>query len=230
MPLSTQKIFAIGDIHGCFTKLETLLKRLPYDTENDTLVFLGDYINRGPDSRKVLDLLIEVRETCRNAVFLKGNHEQALLEYHTTGDADTLSLLREMGVTATIDSFGSTVRQLQGLATFSTAHREFLQSLDFAYIAGTTVFTHADINMNIISAMENGSYDPADNDLEEAMLLSSRRLTMADAATFGYTMVFGHTPFEFPLVLPDRIGIDTGAVYGNFLTAVELPARNFYHA
>ncbi|SHO42539.1 metallophosphoesterase family protein [Desulfopila aestuarii] len=230
MPTAAPRIFAVGDIHGCFNKLETLLKRLPFHRETDTLVFLGDYINRGPDSKKVLDLLIEVKETCSNAIFLKGNHEQALLEYHATGNADTLSMLREMGIAATIDSFGSTVRQLQGLSTFSSAQREFLLSLAFAYIADKTVFTHADINMEIIGAMENGVYDQSDNELAESMLLSSRRLTMPNAATYGYTMVFGHTPFELPLVLPDRIGIDTGAVYGNFLTAVELPARNFYHA
>jgi serine/threonine protein phosphatase 1 len=64
----------------------------------------------------------------------------------------------------------------------------------------------------------------------EAGLLASRRLAREDICLMGPTVVFGHMPFETPLVMADRIGIDTGAVYGNFLTAVELPERVFYHA
>jgi len=229
--VAAEKIFAIGDIHGCYDKLATLLQRLPFNRDSDTLVFLGDYINRGPDVKRVIDYLIELQKSCRNIVFLKGNHEQTLLEYHDTGDREMLSLLREMGVTATLDSYGSTVRQLQGLTAFSPEHRAFLQSLGFAYIAGTTVFTHADISMEMLTALENGNIDHNDQDLTETVLLSSRRLTRMNEPTYyGLTVIFGHTPFEFPLVLPDRICIDTGAVYGNVLTALELPARIFYHA
>lgn len=229
MPASAPKIFAIGDIHGCHDKLANLLRRLPYDRQQDTLVFLGDYINRGPDSKKVLDLLISLKKTCSNIVFLKGNHEQALLDYNETGDPERLNLLRKMGITATLESYGSTVRQLQGLSAFSAEHRDFLFTLDFAWMTGTTVFTHADISEEMLVALATGS-PKAENTMEETMMLSSRRLTRESASTFGYTIVFGHTPFEFPLTLADRIGIDTGAVYGNFLTALELPSHHFYHA
>ncbi|MFV0436341.1 MAG: metallophosphoesterase family protein [Desulfopila sp.] len=230
MATTAEKIFAIGDIHGCHDKLVTLMERLPFDRDRDTLVFLGDYIDRGPHARQVIDYLIELQNSCRNVVFLKGNHEQTLLEYHQTGDDQILRLLRGMGITATLASYGATMRQLQGLAAFPAHHRDFFHSLTFAHLTDTTVFTHADISLEMLTLLENGDPGHDNLDFTETILLSSRRLIRPDATTHGRTVVFGHTPFELPLVLPDRICIDTGAVYGNLLTALELPARTFYHA
>ena len=230
MAPTSPKTFAIGDIHGCHDKLVTLLGRLPFDKNKDTLVFLGDYINRGPDSKRVLDALIGLKTTCKNVVFLKGNHEQALLEYSATGDVETLNLLRRMGIEATAGSYGSSVRQLLGLSCLPEEHRNFLHTLEFAHIAGATIFTHADIDQEMITAIKNQEEQPAPRCFLETALLSSRRLTREDADTYGYTIIFGHSPLEFPLVMPNRIGIDTGAVYGNVLTALELPNMHFHHA
>lgn len=230
MSPASPKIFAIGDLHGCHEKLVTLLGRLPFDRANDTLVFLGDYINRGPDSKKVLNFLINLKKTCKDVVFLKGNHEQILLEYSVTGEVETLNLLRRMGIEATAGSYGSSVRQLLGLSCLSEEHRDFLHTLKFAHMIGTTIFTHADISPEMIAAIGNGEATPEPCDQTETALLSSRRLLREDADTYGYTIVFGHSPLEFPLVMPNRIGIDTGAVYGNLLTALELPNMHFHHA
>jgi serine/threonine protein phosphatase 1 len=230
MFLSEHKIFAIGDIHGCNKKLVALLERLPIDKDEDFLVFLGDYINRGPDSLKVLDTLLHVKATYDHVVFLKGNHEQALLDYAATGDVETLHMLRTMGIDATAASYGCSVRRLRDLECMPPEHREFLQSLELSLTVGRYLFTHADSDAESLARAKSRSDTPESRHYAEASLLSSRRLAREDICLTGPIIVFGHLAFETPLVMIDRIGIDTGAVYGNLLTALELPDLRFHHA
>lgn len=225
-----RKIFAIGDIHGCSQRLATLLGRLPYDRNRDTLIFLGDYVNRGPDTKGVLDMLLALKESCADIHFLKGNHEQELLEYSARGDLDSLRALRGMGVEATVESYGANVRSLTGLSCLPMEHREFLHSLKFFHLQEDYLFLHADINEELLSCPINESENRMHRYIMEIGLLSSRRLAQQQATAIDAVIVFGHIPFASPLVLADRIGIDTGAVYGNMLTAVELPSRRFFHA
>lgn len=224
------RLFAIGDIHGCHGKLEALLAMLPFDRQRDTLIFLGDYINRGPDSRKVLESLVEIAGKCRHTVFLKGNHDHALLQYAETGDVEILRLLRVMGVEETAASYGLSIRQLRDLSCLPAEHLNFMRHLAYGFIAGRYVFTHADISQAAID--ETRRRNPGRSLITEfdPELLSSRRLGQEQQLFEGCTVVFGHVPFAVPLVRKDRIGIDTGAVYGGCLTAVELPALRFYHA
>lgn len=222
-------IFAIGDVHGCAKQLATLLQRLPYDREQDTLVFLGDYINRGPDSKGVLDILVELKNECSKVCFLKGNHEQELLEYNASGHVDSLRALRSMGVETTLASYGATVRSLTGLSCFPPEHLEFLHSLRFSYLQDDYLFIHADICEELLHCPLKESEDRRARYVMETGLLSSRRM-MRDSTTFvDPIVVFGHIPLASPLVMSDRIGIDTGAVYGNMLTAVQLPQLRFFH-
>ncbi len=212
-----EKIFAIGDIHGCHRQLVELMARLPFDRRRDTLVFLGDYINRGPQSRQVIDYLLDLKAECERAVFLMGNHEYALLAYAASGDVQILHRLRAIGVEATLKSYGNaSMRRLRDLSFLPPAHLNFLRSLQFSFRSGTFLFVHAD----------TGDGD-SDRPYQQ---LTSRRLASAGVPPGGDTVIFGHTAFETPLVAPGRIGIDTGAVYGNLLTAVELPSLRFYHA
>ena len=122
-----RRIFAIGDIHGQHEKLVTLMERLPFDPDEDLLVFIGDYINRGPQSREVIDFLLEIRETVRSTVFLMGNHEYALLQYANTCDLEYLKMLRTMGVEPTLKSYSDApVNSLCDLSFLPDAHRNFL--------------------------------------------------------------------------------------------------------
>ncbi|MDO9514947.1 MAG: metallophosphoesterase, partial [Syntrophales bacterium] len=73
------KIFAIGDIHGCLSKLEALVPQINIDSRDDTLVFIGDYIDRGPNSRGVVDFVLDLKEKIYTVICLKGNHEQMFL-------------------------------------------------------------------------------------------------------------------------------------------------------
>ncbi len=215
-------IFAIGDIHGCHRRLEELLVRLPMDRERDALVFLGDYINRGPDSRLVIETLLRVREDYPRSVFLMGNHEEMLLSYGATGDVERFRLLQAMGVQPTLASYSARLRDVRGLDFLPFSHLEFLHALRLSWRVGSFLFTHADI----VAPAERAGRMSSSLDC----LLSSRRLAREEADVGGDVVVFGHTPFAMPLVMPGRIGIDTGAVYGGLLTAVELPALRFYHS
>lgn len=214
-----ERIFAVGDIHGSYRKLVELMDRLPMDRERDTLVFLGDYINRGPQSREVLDYLIALRDRVPRSVFLMGNHEYALLDYAASGNVDLLPELRILGVEATLKSYGdASVRSLLDLSFLPPEHLEFLESLEFCHRQGPYLFVHAD------APDEDSPWRGMDE------LVASRRLATASGHGEKATLVFGHTPLATPLVAPGRIGIDTGAVYGNLLTAVELPTLQFHHS
>jgi serine/threonine protein phosphatase 1 len=214
------KIFAVGDVHGQCEKLACLIERLPLDAESDFLIFLGDYINRGAGSREVIDYLLEVGRKVRNAVFLLGNHEHALLEYYRTGSLDYLQTLRSMGVEETLKSYSnSPVRSLGDLSFMPAAHIRFLHTLRPYFKLDGFLFIHA-------GTIPGEEIDGCPLD----RLLTVRERFLLDQGTSDVITVFGHTPFETPFVTPNKIGIDTGAAYGLLLTAVELPAMRFYHA
>ena len=216
----TGRIFAIGDIHGCYDKLRTLMQRIPYDPQQDTLVFLGDYIDRGARSREVLDYLCRLRRENRKVIMLIGNHEHLMLQYHRTGDPALLPFLRHLGIDATLDSYGANnPKSLQEMDFLPAEHRELLELLLPYWETEKYIFVHAGLEPNL----------PLDqHDL--SILCETRSTFLTTEHDYGKLVIFGHTPFDMPFVTPTRIGIDTGAVYGNLLTALELPALVFHHA
>lgn len=215
-----RRIFAIGDIHGCYDKLVLLMKRLPLDLKRDHLIFLGDYINRGPKSKQVISFLLELKQECPRAVFLMGNHEHELLAYGRTGQVEHLHLLREMGVEQTLQSYGDNpIATLKDLSFLPPDHRRFIEQLQIYHELDGYLFVHAGV-----APGEDVERCPVHT------LLNIRSVFLECPKVFPSRIVFGHTPFETPLVTPNKIGIDTGAAYGNLLTAVDLPRLRFYHA
>ena len=89
------KIFAIGDIHGCYDQLLALMKKIPIDFKRDTLVFMGDYIDRGAKSVEVIDFLVKLKKRVPGIIFLKGNHEDMLEKYLDGTDRFTYLLDRK---------------------------------------------------------------------------------------------------------------------------------------
>ena len=89
-----KKIFAIGDIHGCYDRLKTLMGKIPIDYSRDTLVFIGDYIDRGPHPFEVVDYLIKLKNRFPDVIFLKGNHEDMLDKFLNGADRYHLSVKR----------------------------------------------------------------------------------------------------------------------------------------
>ncbi len=207
------RIFAIGDIHGCFDKLITLLNKIDIEFNRDTLVFLGDYIDRGPGSYEVVDFLINLKRNYRNMVFLKGNHEEMLLNF--ISGTDRLPYLVNGGQ-QTIDSYMSKKTRSDS-SLFPEEHLDFFKSLELIYETDNFVFVHAGLK-NKVALSRQKSED----------MLWIRKEFIRSTYDFGKIVVFGHTQVKKPLVQPNKIGVDTGAVFGGKLTCVEVSGMKFY--
>jgi serine/threonine protein phosphatase 1 len=213
------KIFAIGDIHGCLPKLKALIPQIGMDRDADTLVFIGDYIDRGPDPKGVVDFVLDLKKRMRTVICLKGNHEEVFLDYLCRGRDREVYLLN--GGDATIASYGYRETAAGMKINVPESHRDFFHSLLLWYETDEYIFVHAGLRDGV--PLE-------DQDAHD--LLWVRYAFIRSSYDFGKTVVFGHTPLSHadPLFLPGRIGIDTGAVYGGPLTCVELPSRKIFQA
>jgi len=204
-------LYAIGDIHGTFDKLDRLIKKIAPEPESDTVIFLGDYIDRGGFSYEVIDYLLRYKQQNRNAVFLKGNHEDMLERYLNGYDRE---LYIANGGNKTLDSYSR--YRVHGDPLFPPNHLEFLNSLEYYYITTDYVFVHAGLRPGI----------PLEKQEKYDFLWIREDFILSDY-DFGKKVIFGHTPFLKPFVEKNKIGVDTGAVFGNFLTCLKLPEEEF---
>jgi serine/threonine protein phosphatase 1 len=209
----TGKLFAIGDIHGCFQKLKSLMDQIPFQKDLDTIVFLGDYIDRGSDSFKVVSYLINLKNQCKKAVFLKGNHEDMLDDF-IAGTNRNLFLAN--GGEQTLRSYFNR-QNLPSSSPIPLEHLDFFRSLLPYYETEQFIFVHAGLKEGIDLQHQH----PQD-------LFWIRNQFLYSDYDFGKKIVFGHTPFPEPYISHNKIGIDTGAVYGNKLTCVELTQMVFF--
>ncbi len=212
----TNKIVAIGDIHGCPKSLESLWKKLePY--EEYIHVFVGDYIDRGPDSKAVVDFLLDVKNE-RKLVFLRGNHELMLLDAMSTGSSRNWMM---NGGKTTLESYGKGA----ALSDIPDDHIEFYKKTRLYYETDDYFFVHAGIPPSL--TIEESKEDKSAHDY----FLWGRDHLNAFAPPWEKTVVFGHTPQPFPIQQRGMIGIDTGCVYKRDglgkLTAVRLPEKKF---
>ena len=217
-------LYAVGDIHGERELLDDLLAALPIQP-GDRFVFMGDYVDRGPDSRGVVDRLIEHARR-HPSIFLCGNHESMFLDFlgwrneaWFAGDAFLAN-----GGDRTLASYGyfdlpdPQPHQL----VLPPTHEKFFRELVLYHREGDYLFVHAGVGRGLLG----------EKDLEYAMRRARCEDLLWDRATLdlphalGVTVVYGHTPsadFEVRWNRPWSIGIDTGAVYGGRLTAIRLP-------
>jgi serine/threonine protein phosphatase 1 len=213
-----KKIYAIGDIHGCLENLTQLLNKIDIDKQNDTLVFIGDYIDRGKFSREVVDYVIGLQSEYKNIICLLGNHEQMFLNYLEGVDE---SLYLANGGKANLDSYGILLSDdvEQRKTKFPDKYRKFFQSLLPYYETDKYIFVHAGLKPGL---------PLKDQTLDDLLWI---RYEFIDSKNdFGKTVIFGHTSFMSPLMDINKIGIDTGSVYGGNLTCVELPELKIYQA
>ena len=213
----TGRILAVGDVHGCNHRLRQLLNRIEIDPRTDALVFVGDYLDRGPDARGTIDTLLDIKATCPNTVFLRGNHESMFLNYYTEGRDEALFLYN--GGMCTLDSYGLPLAEARSGSGFPENHLRFLSALPLVYETERYLFVHAGVRPGIPLADQT----PED-------LLWIRHEFIESDEDFGRIVVFGHTPLPEPLIESNKIGIDTGAVYGGRLTCIELPSRIIHQA
>jgi len=207
-------IYAIGDIHGYYWKLVELVAMLPLE-DDDRLVFVGDYIDRGPQVSQVLDFLIQLRAIRPSTVFLRGNHEQMALEARKwKHDFARTALWMGNGGSETMDSYPKA--RIGWVERIPLAHWEFLESTAMEYWEEKYVFVHA----GFLPAGAKWPY-------EEEPRLWVREEFLGSAQDFGAVVVFGHTPQKTgrPLIQANKIGIDTAVAFGGPLTAIALDER-----
>ena len=212
--------YVIGDIHGCVDELRRLIGALPLRL-GDSLIFLGDYIDRGPDSAGVVAYSIALQSELREVsfLFLRGNHEDMLLSYlGLAGQHGDMFLIN--GGKATLASYGlsEAVAAEEALSAIPPEHLMFYKKLERFYIMDPFLCVHAGIHPHKPLA------DQTEEELfwiRNAFIYSSHRLP--------YTVLFGHTPQQRVLYdLPFKIGLDTGLVYGNTLTCLEVDEKVLY--
>ncbi len=206
--VTVARLLAFGDIHGEVSALRRLLARLN-PTTSDTLIFLGDYIDRGEDSRAVLDLLMDLEHRC-SCVFLKGNHEDLFLTAYDGSEADWSLWLMNGGL-KTLQDFDSTLP--------SDRYVDWIRRLLTSYETDTHYFVHAGI--------QPGKAPSESSDSDRLWIREPFLSSMYD---WGKIIVFGHTvQFGGPLVQENKIGIDTGAFVHRFgkLTCLVLPEGRF---
>ncbi len=214
-----KRLIAIGDIHGCSDKLTLLLESLSLQ-KDDRLIFLGDYINRGVDSRGVIEIIVNLKKSGHDVICLMGNHEKLLIDYSKHPHESLIPYLRQMGIDFTLESYGEkNLNHIPDLSFLPMEHASFLRELKLYHKEDKYLFVHAGIRPD--RPLE--AQTPSD-------LCEIRDLFIESEKDSGYIIVFGHTPFELPLVTKNKIGIDTGAVYGHLLTALILPDMKFIHA
>ncbi|NPA49286.1 MAG: serine/threonine protein phosphatase [Thermodesulfobacteria bacterium] len=203
-------IYAIGDIHGCLWALEALLEKLPLKWGEDYLVFLGDYIDRGPDPRKVLEVIMELKETYPERVIpLLGNHEWMFLRY-LEGVETEAYLLNGGELTLLQFMEGGVLRIPEEVITF-------LKGLPPYFETEKYIFVHAGLRPG----------KPLSEQKLEDLLFIRNEFIYSDY-DWGKRVIFAHTSFPRPFLAPNKIGIDTGCVYGGELTALVLPEVDFY--
>lgn len=214
------RIYAIGDIHGRADLLRIMLEKIDTDqrrrpVDRPIILFIGDYVDRGPSSREVIDILLECRRTSES-IFLKGNHETFISRF--LKEPAVLSDWRLCGGLETLLSYGlkpsfnpdereRTKLSEEFARAISIDHLAFLNSLQLSFRCGGFLFVHAGIRPGVPLA------DQAEEDL-----LWIREDFLDSEASFGVFVVHGHTPVRAPEMRSNRLNIDTGAFATGRLT------------
>ena len=216
-----ERVYAVGDIHGRLDLLDRLLEMIAaYETARPCagtrLIFLGDYIDRGADSRRVIERLQQGIPGLK-AHFLRGNHEAIILRclegpaiFGNWAANGGLATLKSYGVDA---SFASDARTVMGelLEVLPETHLAFLRSLKTTMEVGDYFFVHAGVRPGVPLASQTD---------EDCLFI--REKFLRHRGSFGKIVVHGHTPVSEPEVLANRIGIDTGSFFSGRLTALRL--------
>ena len=211
------RLFAIGDVHGCPDELSAMLKAIA-PAAGDTVVFVGDYVDRGPSARDVIELALDLERGHAECVFLKGNHEDMMLSFLGMPGNYGESFLFNGGI-ATLDSYGVHEDDLEdACARLPDAHLRFISRLATSYLRPPYLFVHAGI-MPTRQLEEQQTED----------MLWIRQEFIFNPHKIDATVVFGHTPMRGVMIdLPYKLGIDTGLVYGGKLTCVEFTEGVLY--
>jgi serine/threonine protein phosphatase 1 len=211
-------IYAIGDIHGTYVKLirlyQKIMLHMKYNgVKRATIIFLGDYVDRGPHPHKVFDFLMNLKDTDEiKHIFLKGNHEDMMI--HAYDGADYKVWVANGG-RDTLNAFDIGCPEDFVGNEEVKPYIDWCRQLDVMHVVGKYIFVH-------------GGYDPKrpPNDQKDEVLMWKRSTPYMDGReyeTCDYTIVHGHTPHKEPKMYKNEINVDTFAYYDGPLTAVAIP-------
>jgi serine/threonine protein phosphatase 1 len=219
-PFGAPLVYAVGDVHGMDDLLAGMLACIEVDASQRrppaTVVFLGDVVNRGPQTRQVLDRLT-AGPTCQGQrwIVLRGNHEQAMLEAVTTHDEAKFRRWLKMGGMQSLASYGGTRKHAtpdRARALIDPAHVDFLSGLSLTHVVGDYLFVHAGVEPGVPLHKHRPH-----------KLMTMRGGFLKKVHRLPYVVVHGHTPaLGGPMIGPGRIGVDTGACISGILTAVAI--------
>ncbi|MCK5340246.1 MAG: serine/threonine protein phosphatase [Desulfobulbaceae bacterium] len=211
-----KRTFVIGDIHGCSEALKALFQKITPDPLTDRIVFLGDYVDRGLDSKQVVSELLRLQSQFPDIIFLKGNHEQVFLNCLT--NRDQLDFFLVIGGRRTLESYGvKDIAACDFREKIPPSHIHFLEDLLPYWEDEDYFYVHAGFEPGIHPTQQSTDWLFWSNGGRFAGVLHD----------FGKQVIYGHTVTDTPLIQPNKIGIDTGAVYGGALTCLILPEMEF---
>jgi serine/threonine protein phosphatase 1 len=229
----TQPIYAIGDIHGQLEMLESALTLIEADGGADAqIIFLGDYVDRGANSKAVIERLVQGKVAGKPWRFLKGNHDRMFewfMEPVPRHDPHLLVgyhwLHERLGGTTTLASYGVDVgerRRLssvhgEALKAVPISHLRFLQDCEISIAHGPLFFCHAGVRPGVPLAEQS-----------ESDLVWIREEFSHDPSDHGALIVHGHTPVDTPLHAGNHVNLDTGAGYGKPLTVGLFEGTNIH--
>jgi serine/threonine protein phosphatase 1 len=208
------KTYVIGDIHGCSKTLTELLKIMEPIHADDTIIFIGDYIDRGPDSKGVVDIVLDLRKRHNRVITLMGNHEFMFI--NALKGIDIEGFLRSGGED-TFKSYGIPVDTFQDLhKKIPQEHLVFFQELLLYWEDQEHIYVHAGLKPGMHLTQQSMDW-----------LLWARDEFIDLTYDFGKKVIYGHTPYDKPKIDDNKIGVDTGAVYDGCLTCLILPDIKF---
>lgn len=225
------RLYCIGDIHGRLDLLQQVHQKIIEHADgyagNKWVVYIGDYVDRGPHSKQVVDYLLENPLSKFKSVYLLGNHEQTLLQFIYGNNIGLAFDWFRFGGIATLQSYGvtlngiPTIKNIDGLrAEFRDKcpdqHKLFYQNLQLSFELGGYYFVHAGVKPRVAFDKQN----PDD-------LLWIREEFINSKFFHGKIVIHGHTVTEQPDVRPNRIGVDTGAYASGILTCAVFEGLEF---
>jgi serine/threonine protein phosphatase 1 len=216
-----ERLFAIGDIHGCINELQLLVESAARIGKKDKVVFLGDYIDRGLNSREVVDYITGMRDSGIDIVTLRGNHEEMLLETYENEERWYNWFLN--GGSFTINSFG-----IKSVKNLPLHYLEFFHGLGYYFQLENFIFVHAGLNDDLEDPFE-----------DKSEMIWTRRETYKNPVLDNFIIIHGHTPVSLDICRAmvkgheKVINIDTGCVYSGLpglghLSAVELRSMSLF--
>ena len=212
--MKCERDFIIGDVHGCLGMLKRLMDKIDWRPDKDRLIFLGDFIDRGKDSKGVVDFILELTRMSPHVCCLMGNHEKLFLDF--LNGLETNLFLMNGGI-STLESYHIKKRSNRNAPLIPPEHIQFLEDLKSWIELDDFYVVHAGLKPGV---------EIKEQSLEDLIWIRDRFIY--SDFDFGKKIIFGHTPFRDPLVMNNKIGLDTGAVYGNRLTCLEIPGMKFH--